>query len=307
MRPQSTDTSRRLGLKDVLKQVQSRDPQKDLTSLKGRLASDLESIAADDNASLEMCLRNMLKQLAYDFYEESWSDSVKDQLNRFLSYAWLNAKIWYKNDRKTSFFTYGKSGIQTHWATLLLAASGQWSKASWLAEYLLSKYVDGGTEILLEEDGHDYVFHCLFKLLFTTLIDGRWPEAFPSELGPYGELLANRFDPEKVSIALGKIMDIRFARNNAYPEIDSPKRFGPLASNLIGATTYVIFPAELWAIKALCKRLDNLDLSFQGEHTWLQSGFMVPPPTILEPWKDDVTELVEKYGNEKFGKGWLDV
>lgn len=290
----------------MYKQVQSRDGQQDLRIFNNSLSTDLKGIAEDDRASLECCLMYLLKQLAYDFYEETWSENVQGQLNRFLTYAWLNARIWNENGRDTSFCTYNDSGVQElHWATFLLAATEQWPEASWLAEYLLSKYVEGGTEIVLEEDRHDYVFHYLFKLLFTTLIDGRWPEAFPSELGPYGELLANRFDPEKVSIALGKIMDIRFARNHAYPEIDSPKRFRPLASNLIGATDYVIFPAELWAIKALCKRIDNIELSLQGEHPWLQAGFMVPPPAILEPWNDDVTEVVVKYGNKKFGKDWL--
>lgn len=308
MKPQSTDTSRRLGLKDIHKQVQNRDRQEDLASLKGRLASDLESIAADNHASLEMCLRNMLKQLAYDCYEESWSENVQRQLNRFLSYAWLNARIWCKSGRDTSFCTYNNSGItESHWATFLLAATGRWSQANWLAKYFLSHYVEGGTEILMEEDGHDYVFHYLFKLLFTTLKDGRWPDSFPAELGPYGELLANRFDPERASVALGKIMDIRFARNHAYPEIDAPKRFRPLASNLIGPTTYVIFPAELWAIKALCQRLDNLELSLQGEHPWLQASFMMPPPEISEAWQDEVTQTVIAYGNKKFGQVWLDV
>jgi len=307
MKPQSTDTSRRLGLKDLHKQVQSRDRQQDFRIFNNSLATDLKGIAEDDRASLECCLMYMLKQLAYDSYEESWSGNVRGQLNRFLSYAWLNARIWFKSDRKTSFFTYGKSGIQTHWATFLLAATGNWTKAAWLAEYLLAHYVKGGTEIVFEEDGHDYVFHYLFKLLFTTLKDGRWPDSFPPELGPYRELLTHRFDSEKVSIALGKIMDIRFARNHAYPEIDATKRFGPLASNLIGGTQFVIFPAELWVIKALCKRLDNLELSLQGEHPWLQASFMMPPPEITEAWHDEVTQTVIAYGNKKFGQGWLEV
>jgi hypothetical protein len=307
MKPQSTDTSRRLGLKDVHKQVQSRDRKRDLNYLNDSLNADLECIANDDRASLELCLMDLLKQLAYDCYEESWSGSVQGQLNRFLSYAWLNARIWCKSGRKTSFFTYDKSGTETHWATFLLAATGNWPKAAWLAEYLLAHYVKGGTEILMEEDSHDYVFHYLFKLLFTTLKDGRWPDSFPPELGPYRELLTHRFDSEKVSIALGKIMDIRFARNHAYPEIDAPKRFRPLASNLIGGTQFVIFPAELWVIKALCKRLDNLELSLQGEHPWLQASFMTPPPEITEAWHDEVTEVVMEYGNKKFGLGWLDV
>jgi hypothetical protein len=191
----------------------------------------------------------------------------------------------------------------TIWTAFLDAHFGRWDEAQWLAEYLLG-YLHGG-DVRVPSSTDDAEYFALSKFLIRALAENKWPLDVPAELGPYRQLLQGRRDATAVADALVKVADLRMARAQGYAQVDDARPIGPYAAPLLMSNyLFVAVPAELWAIKALARRLDGIDLNLDADHPWLRAGFMQAPNTPLPPDDDDVLQALRKFGDDRFRVGW---
>lgn len=312
MKPKSTHASRRSALKELMNRAinQDRDWQvSEVCKYHNKALVKFDGVEVE--AAIGTAVSCTHELLAYDLCREGWSSGVVDQLRRFLSYAYLNARAGQamgciKADTAEWVADHaGVALVNTHWTCWLLAITHDWAKARWLASYLLQFYDAGG---LRNPEVDDRPYYQVFRLLLEAIRDEHWPITFTDELGVYQDLLIRRTDVTAASAALGRVMDVRMARYNGYPDVDAGKRISSSQENVIGCLQHTALPADIWVIQALTRRFDGVEMSLEGEHPWLQAIFMKPPPAgPLEAWSDDLTEHIIRVGNERFATGWLDV
>jgi hypothetical protein len=101
-------------------------------------------------------------------------------------------------------------------------------------------------------------------------------------------------------------MDMRMARYCGYPDVDAPKRLHDEDSNVISSLQHTVLLADLWAIQALTRRFDGIELSLDADHLWLKVDSAKPSSGALVPWHDELTEHLVRVGNATFAPGWLD-
>lgn len=235
----------------------------------------------------------------YLIIADGWDAGSMSELAKGLAFAEVVA-LWHQRicTPKRSNEEYDADNTstvlkQSIWATFVWAHQGDWAKARWMAEYLLSYFESGSVRVPSEETENDY--RTLFASLLQALRDDAWPDVFPTTLGPYKELIETRHEPTRFAHALVATADLRMARSCGYAQVDDARGFGPYAPPLMmGDFAFVAMPAELWAIRALSERLDGLSLNLDADHPWLRVGFAQPPTDSLPTVQDPLLEAVRR-------------
>lgn len=203
------------------------------------------------------------------------------------------------------FFAADTSFDYTLWTAFLHAHFCHWGEARWLGDYVLG-YLESG-DVRVPSSMDDAEYFALSKYLMQAMADDQWPAHIPDELGPYQQLLQNRNDPASVADALVKVADLRMARAQGYAQVDDVSPLGPYAAPMLMSNfLFIAVPAELWAIKALTRRFDGIELSLDADHPWLRAGFMQPPNMQLPDFDDELLKAVRDLGDSKFPAGWRD-
>jgi hypothetical protein len=258
-----------------------------------------------------ICAPTVLQAIFTAVAADKWTEESVALLARAMAYLDLNARYYEsagepkKNGVGTVCDHIGTALRETMWTAFTHAHLGQWKEAQWAANYLLG-YVLGG-DLRRPSSNEDTESFELVKTLLQALADDRWPAEFSPSLGPYHQLLAQRHDAEAVAQALVRVTDLRVARWFGYAQIDDARPMHPHATlSLMGEMCFAAMPAELWAIKALARRFDGIELNLDADHPWLRAGFMQPPTMPLPAFDDELLQALRNLGDSKFPAGWRD-
>lgn len=238
-----------------------------------------------------------------------WQASGVHRLDAATEYLWLNARSLDaigapKVDGPDYVADSGSSALlQTIWTALLYAHSSHWDRAAWLGSYLHGYLT--GPDLRCVSNVEDLEYADLLRLLMEALAQGRWPASFPASLGPYQRWLEQRLNPAGAEAALQGVLDMRMARYHNYRDVDWPKPQRPSQDTFImGVFTYVAIPAELWAVQAMTRRYDGVELTLAGGHPWLTAPFMSMPSSVSLGFEDDLTRALRAAGDRQFRAGW---
>jgi hypothetical protein len=235
---------------------------------------------------------------------DAWSDGALRDLTTAMEFTEVIAR-WHEAagspKQDTDNYTADASNtVLAHsvWTAFIRAHLGQWDRACWMAKYLLGYIKGRAFRVPDPQMEGDYL--ALFGLLLQVMTDEAWPAALPAGLGPYQELIEARRDPVRSARALVAVADLRMARQLGYAQADDARGLPPSAPpSLMGKFEFIAMPAELWAIRAIARRLDGLELSLDADHPWLRAGFAQPPAAPLPAIDDALLQAVRGHLREQ--------
>jgi hypothetical protein len=184
----------------------------------------------------------------------------------------------------------------------LASAIGADEISDWVGRYLFNHLSAGGIDEAIGEQ--DYVdFHWrMLAAQFTR----EWPtpDKLTDDLGEFRPLLLSALDGDRRRQAVLDYCDFRLSRSFQFPDRDAKRPRDRDDPMYVFETQWIaLLPLELLALQRLYKSVAGIDLDLVVGHPLLETP-LVHVPRFTSLHNDAVTDMLQKYGREKFGDAW---
>jgi hypothetical protein len=184
----------------------------------------------------------------------------------------------------------------------LASAMGADEISDWVGRYLFNHLSAGGIDEALGEQDYIDFYWRIVAAQFTR----QWPtpDKLTDDLGEFRSLLLNASDAGRRTQAVLDYCDFRLSRSFQFQDREAKRPRDRGDPMYVFETQWIaLLPLELLALQRVSKSVAGIDLDLAVGHPLLETPLAhVPPFTSLR--NDAVTDMLQKYGQQKFGASW---